>query len=179
MTRAEFITFAEDLAGYYGRKMEAHRAALVFPKVSHVPSEAVEWIKGRITDEAETMPSNLGKAVLGGWQAWLMDNPDRRARPEAQECPECHHGILLMVGKSGMTAVFGCEACNQAPVRYPRARRGDLLHFGWTMQPSETAHARANGKTEMPATRIDDEYERARRMRHIPESEQRPEWAPF
>lgn len=177
MTRAEFIKLAEDLAGYYGRKMDAHRASLVFPKVQHIPSEAVGWILGRITDEAENMPSNLGKAVQGGWQAWLTDNPDRRAAREAHDCPECNRGVLFVQSEAG-TAIFGCAYCNQAPGRYPRSSREHLLGMGWQMQSSETAYERGH-KADLPATGIDDEYERARRMRHIPESEQRPEWAPF
>ena len=180
MTRPEFIQFAEDLAGYYGRKFDAQRAVLVFPKVQHVPSEAIAWILSRITDEAETMPSNLGKAVIGGWNAWLMDNPDRRAKADAVDCPECNRGALLVQDAAGTTAVFACQVCNQAPAGWHRARRGDLFAQGWVLQPSEMAAADRKAelvRKQLPDARMDSQAETARRMRHIPEYEQGEAWA--
>ena len=198
MTKHDFADFARDLSAYYGRQaFTPDRLAMIFPKVEHIPSHALPWIFSHITDTIDNIPSNIGKALMTGYQAWMDATPGAKAKSELKDCTNCNMGLLFverpMLDGRGLpltyrgrqevfTAAFGCTECEQAPTGIPRISKMQMHSGKWERQRSENAahreeyrkrnEDRKNGKKNLPDMREDDDFERSRRMRHIPESEQ-------
>lgn len=142
MTNHELIDMVERLAGYYGRKVDENRINLIYPKVSYIPSEAIPWLLAHITDEAEQMPSNLGKAIVAAWHEWQRNHRQRMAQKDVFDCPECRYGYIFVEKGASLeleTAVFLCQRCRQAAGGIPAARAEDLVMQGWRRQPIELA----------------------------------------
>lgn len=54
-------------------------------RIEKVPDQAAADIRKKL-QELDNMPSNLGKAIMGAWETWQMENP-RAVYREA--CPLC------------------------------------------------------------------------------------------
>lgn len=205
MTKHDFADFARDLSAYYGRQaFTPDRLSMIYPKVEHVPSNALPWIFQHITDTIENIPANIGKALVAGYQAWMDATPGMKQKIKSKECQNCNYGILFVQrphvdhhgnqitcnGKHQLfTTVFGCPDCEQAPLGIPRKSKGDLIIAGWELQPSENSihrekykkknEERKRGIRNLPPTKIDSDYERQRRISHLPEFEQEHANLPF
>jgi len=159
MTNLELVNMLEKMAGYYGRKMDEHRINLIYPKVSHIPSEVVPWLLAHITDEAEQMPANIGRAVLAAWHEWQRQNQRNMPKKNAYDCPECRYGYLFVerdcqadpsngIPGGVESAVFLCSRCNQVDQPgIPKAQMWSLFPAGWRRQPLEMAVQNSTAKS--------------------------------
>ena len=198
MTKHDFADFARDLSAYYGRQaFTPDRLLMIFPKVEHIPSSALPWIFQHITDTVENIPANIGKALVVGYQTWVDATPGMKKNNQSKECPDCnfgllfvqrplldHHGIPITCNNKAQmfTTAFGCMICGQAPIGIPRKSKADLITAGWELQLSENSihrekykkknEERKKGIRNLPLTKTDDEFEKQRRIRHLPEHEQ-------
>ena len=77
-----------------------------------VPNEAAKAIAYALCDR-DSLPLNLGKAILAEFENWLTEHPERRARPTAcRECDAATPGFFIAWDARGKSALFKC-ACNQ------------------------------------------------------------------
>ena len=118
MTREEFAGLAAALAEYFGRRqtISQDRLALWYEQCRHVPGgEPLAWIKDRLLQEEDHLPSNLPKAVRRLWGEWCQTHPERMVRdPDLTECsaPGCDEGYIWVVNPTtGYTAVAFCDRC--------------------------------------------------------------------
>lgn len=97
MTRFEFMALAESLAAYYSAKTPGSKTIdLWFDMVQNIPAEALPWIEQKIYQEHDLLPRNLPKAIRELFEAWLQANPEKRARKESVDCPDCEGGLLCL-----------------------------------------------------------------------------------
>ena len=77
-----------------------------------VPNEAAKAIAYALCDR-DSLPLNLGKAILAEFDNWLSDHPERRARVTAcRECDPEIPGFFWVWDATGYRMVCKC-ACNQ------------------------------------------------------------------
>ncbi|WP_302580146.1 hypothetical protein [uncultured Desulfovibrio sp.] len=75
-----------------------------------VPNEAAKHIAYALS-ERDSLPLNLGKAILAEFDNWLAEHPEKRARMTA--CPECSSDMpgFFWAWDAGRRVVCKC-ACN-------------------------------------------------------------------
>lgn len=78
-----------------------------------VPNEAARFIAYAIAGY-DSLPTNVGKAILREFQNWLSENPQRRAT--ARGCPECSRDFpgFFWANDGGHDFLCKC-ACNTDP----------------------------------------------------------------
>ena len=103
------------------KEVPGHTKAAWFEKVHTIPDEAVGYIAGKITDEADAMPRNLPKAFNEKYRAWQAEHPEKFVTVVQKGCRDCEAGILWLErkGKDGKTetGVIYC-ACFVGSVGY-------------------------------------------------------------
>lgn len=137
MTHAEFSDAARKIARFLGAaSLSTDRISAWFEKVAHIPGEALPWIVGKITAEADAMPRNLPKAFLEKFSLWLSEHPDKQARaPENHGCPDCENGILWLErqderGKLETACVF-CRCYQGSTGNVGRFSLREVQTRGW------------------------------------------------
>lgn len=76
-----------------------------------VPNEAAKAIAYALCDR-DSLPLNLGKAILAEFENWLAEHPERRARPTAcRECDREMPGFFWAWDAAGYRLLCKC-ACN-------------------------------------------------------------------
>lgn len=101
MTNEQFFKFWNDTHaafGYEGQEKKRLSAfKRTFERVEHVPFEALRFVQSRIED-LDSLPRNLGKAILGGWLEWKSRNPDRVVSEQSyggsKDCLYCCDGFI-------------------------------------------------------------------------------------
>ena len=97
MNKIEFSSFVETLTTFFGAKAPGMKAVdLWFDMVQNIPAEALPWIETKICQDQETIPRNLPKAIRELFEAWLQAHPEKRARKESVDCPDCEGGWLCL-----------------------------------------------------------------------------------
>ena len=77
-----------------------------------VPNEAAKAIAYALCDR-DSLPLNLGKAILAEFENWLSEHPERRARATAcRDCDPATPGFFIAWDARGKSWFFKC-ACNQ------------------------------------------------------------------
>ncbi|MBD5417344.1 MAG: hypothetical protein HDR50_06735 [Desulfovibrio sp.] len=77
-----------------------------------VPNEAAKAIAYALTDR-DSLPLNLGKAILAEFENWLADHPQRRAKATAcRDCDPAIPGFFWVWDATGYRMLCKC-ACNQ------------------------------------------------------------------
>ncbi|MDY0274778.1 MAG: hypothetical protein RBR42_04970 [Desulfomicrobium sp.] len=100
MTEQQFSYAAMSIANFLGASVPSETKIYTwFPKVSHIPSEAVGYITQKLTDELERMPANFPKVFLEKFHQWQRDNPQKQAKEREQGCQDCEAGLLWLYRK--------------------------------------------------------------------------------
>lgn len=132
-----FHSMLDEICSAFGRQRPAHGTAAyrsLWRRVCEeqaVPNEAAKAIAYALCDR-DSMPLNLGKAILAEFANWRAAHPERRARPSA--CHECDPelpGFFWVRDATGRRLLCKC-ACNE-DARFAR------------QQPWTRAQARAAG----------------------------------
>lgn len=124
MKKMESQTFdymLEEIYGAFGRQRPAsgspaYRAIerRVNGDERQLPDDCARFIAEAIADY-DSLPTNLGKAIIGEFFNWLSENPKKRAAPFS--CPECSsglHGFFWAWDKDGNLFCLKCS-CNRQP----------------------------------------------------------------
>lgn len=142
MTQDEFTQAAREIAEFLGATApSATRLFAWHRKVQFIPSEAMQFIQARITDESDTMPKNLPKAFRAGFDVWLKQNPDKVAKEEQGGCSACEGGVLFLErekdGKKETACVF-CRCFQGNAGVVGRASLYDMQSKGWRSAKPKT-----------------------------------------
>lgn len=146
MTRFEFMALAESLAAYYSAKTPGSKTIdLWFDMVQNIPAEALPWIEQKIYQEHDLLPRNLPKAIRELFEAWLQAHPEKRARKESVDCPDCESGWLILEKdqdpyRTPISATAPCGRCRQ--LRMPKyLRLEDAMLAGFRRKNLTTEYA--------------------------------------
>jgi len=96
MNLGQFQISMDSLYEYFDRKTPKHPTLIQWhKKCEHVPGKAMEWIIGWMTDNMDSPPRNMGKAIVAGWYRYQESNPNKVIRFEETPCEECRGKGLL------------------------------------------------------------------------------------
>lgn len=77
-----------NLYATFGRSAPARHAgvvAVITEKIAPVPDRVAPEILKKL-QELDNMPSNLGKAIMGAWETWQMENPRAMYKETCATC---------------------------------------------------------------------------------------------
>lgn len=144
MTAQEFTLAAHEVAEFLGvPSPPANRIMAWLPKVQHIPAEAIRYIVGKITDEADSMPRNLPKVFRAAFDSWLKNRPGKMAHEAEQAgCRDCEAGILHLIrGNSDTGHIETCAvfcSCYTGHAGYVgRASLAAMQAKGWQSRKTE------------------------------------------
>lgn len=121
MTPIQFRAFVFDLSDYYERKRPQDSTLdLWFDEVRNIPDEPLEWIKTKIFKENDSKPSNIPATMWALYNAWLAAHPEKRARRDNVDCPDCEGGWLVLQKwvegyRQPISHSAPCGRCKQIP----------------------------------------------------------------
>jgi len=93
-----------------------------YPKVRHIPAEAMPWIVDEI-EKLETLPRNLPRSIIAYWYQWKKQHPEKLLF-EKQDCPDCGHKGYFIISKvlDGQAIktqmMIECATCNNLDARF-------------------------------------------------------------
>lgn len=89
--------------------------ANIFDRLKDVPDEHARGIRERI-EELDTMPQNLGKAILGAWETYKMEHGVRKERGYCPTCQNDGGWQTVRQDKDGkvVVAFAPCPSCSQS-----------------------------------------------------------------
>ncbi|NPV03844.1 MAG: hypothetical protein HPY67_03835 [Syntrophaceae bacterium] len=97
MTPIECHEMIKTVSAYYERKIPSDRTLdLWFERIRGIPGESIGWIQTRIFEQFEAFPKNLPSVIWELYNAWLDAHPEKRARKESVDCPDCEGGLLCL-----------------------------------------------------------------------------------
>lgn len=147
MTRQTFDQMLGQIYGTFGRQRPAYSTgayATLDARVndeSRLPDTAAEYIS-RAIREYDSLPVNLGKAIMREFGNWLSENPQAKAKEYA--CPQCDAGYAKEVeagffwaeDATGKKQIFKC-ACNHKPrwAKMPAWTHQAAQRAGYTVVP--------------------------------------------
>lgn len=136
MTEFEFEGLCTALQGTFGKPVPPGTKNRTWLRVKHVPSQHVKDIIERLEDTKDSMPTNLGKAILDIWAA-----VDSHAGEGAEKgCANCDgDGTITGYRKDPKTGqvtpyVCACERCY--PGHKYAGSRAKMLALGYMVCPT-------------------------------------------
>lgn len=146
MVQMRFIEFVTDVFDYFERKKPNDNTMdLWFDEVRNIPDECLEWVKSKIFKENDNKPSNLPATMWALYNAWLQAHPEKRARKESVDCPDCESGWLILEKdqdpyRTPISATAPCGRCRQ--LRMPKyLRLEDAMLAGFRRKNLTTEYA--------------------------------------
>jgi hypothetical protein len=146
MTWIEFTETIRTVCTYYERKIPNDNALeLWHERVKTIPRESLDWIKRKIFEENDTFPKNLPTVMWSLYNAWLTAHPEKRARKESVDCPDCESGWLILEKdqdpyRTPISATAPCGRCRQ--LRMPKyLRLEDAMLAGFRRKNLTTEYA--------------------------------------
>ena len=118
MEERVFQRMLDEIYSAFGRQRPTHGTAAynsLWRRVCEergVPNEAAKAIAYALCDR-DSLPLNLGKAILAEFENWLSEHPERRARATAcRDCDPEMPGFFWVWDATGYRMPCKC-ACNQ------------------------------------------------------------------
>jgi hypothetical protein len=136
MTEFEFEGICTALHGTFGKAINPATKNRTWLRVKHIPGIYVKDIVERLEDTKDSMPMNLGKAILDIWCA--IDS--HAGEGAAKGCANCDgDGTITGYRKDPNTGqvntyVCTCERCY--PGHKYAGNRGKMLSLGYMVCPS-------------------------------------------
>ena len=148
MNITQFEISMDRLYEYFDRKTPNNASLIQWhKKCEHVPQMAMEWIIGWMTDNMDSPPRNMGKAINAGWYRYQESNPNKVAKYEEKPCVECNKKGLLWYSFIEEDSVVRyhhyciCAACENWRLHYntlngagARMNRQDLIDKGYRLE---------------------------------------------
>lgn len=148
MNSIQFETSMDRLYEYFDRKTPGNASLTQWhKKCEHVPHMAMDWIIGWMTDNMDSPPRNMGKAINAGWYRYQESNPNKIARYNETPCDECRgKGILwysFIEKDSGVRYQHNCicASCENWKLHFNplkgtgmRLNKQDLLDKGYRLE---------------------------------------------
>ena len=114
-----FKTIIAELHTYFRLKQQPSQEALNlwFKKVNSIPDEAGKWIANWMTSEFDSMPWNIPRTFLKGWQLYKRKNRHKMVNEHQRtSCNDCYgEGILWFKWfnpKMGLNYTHACRCGN-------------------------------------------------------------------
>ena len=91
MRKESFEEFLKKITQYYGKEgtISPERVDQWFDRVTNIPAEACEFIKGEIFDSEKHMPPNLPKRMKELYREYVRQNPQKFIKESADRCEPC------------------------------------------------------------------------------------------
>lgn len=104
MIEKEFTAMVQRIKEYFDKPQYAtwERHGMWFPKVKHIPAEAIPYIENCIYDNWSIPPANLPRHMRDYYQAWKSANAEKFVSYPRSPCPECGGKGLLWVSRPAM-----------------------------------------------------------------------------
>jgi len=142
MDYGTFSHHVKKIYDYFDRKHpDPEKIKLWHRRAQNIPADAIPAIQDYFFD-LDSLPRNVGKTFLAGWNAWKQSNPSKVAQPVKTPCSECRgEGVLIARQyhkdmKNMYSYAFRCGKCtNWAGIlgeSIPMATRDQLRRFGYT-----------------------------------------------
>jgi hypothetical protein len=123
MERGSLKTSIDELFMYFRYKTIAASEVVDqwYPKVRHIPAEAMPWIVDEI-EKLDALPRNIPKTILAYWYQWKKQHPEKIVFVK-ENCPDCNDGYLIISkiweGQTIPTQVMvECGRCNNLDARF-------------------------------------------------------------
>jgi len=136
-----FDDILKQLCNYYERKVFPLNSAhdLWFKKTENIPDEAAFYIRDRIYEELESFPKNLPKIMWAFYHEWIEAHPEKRAKLNYFNCPDCNEGLIFCRKKNSddkyIRYVFKCSRCKQDHTPgYPMDSKKGLIEKGYEFE---------------------------------------------